>query len=198
MSMPTDFESRLKSIERLLAEIEAAADPGMRTKVQKLVQIVMDLHGAGIERMLELISASPDSGDKVIETVGRDELVSSLLVLHGLHPESFDARLEQALDKVRLQLRSHQGDVELLSVRDGSVRLRLHVSGSGCGSGGQALKEMLEAAVYQGVPDIVALVIESADSNNQGFVPLEMLQTNVTSMPFPDDAAQSGTHKGLG
>ena len=65
----------------LLGEIEAAADPNLRTTVQELVQLVMDLHGAGLERMLELIRATGDGGESIIQKLGRDDLVASLLVL---------------------------------------------------------------------------------------------------------------------
>ena len=55
MTAQAEFQQRLKSIERLLQEIEASADPNLRAAAQELVQLVMDLHGAGLERMLELI-----------------------------------------------------------------------------------------------------------------------------------------------
>lgn len=176
MPAPVDFQERLKSIERLLSEIEGVADANLRTSVQELMQLVMDLHGTGIERMLDVIGAAPDSGEKIVQKLVRDELVSSLLILYGLHPTPFESRVAQALDKVSLKLRAHEGRVELLNIQDGSVHLRLQANGHGCGSTGRALKEMVENAVYQAAPDVAALVIEGADDDKQGFVPLEMLQ----------------------
>jgi Fe-S cluster biogenesis protein NfuA len=175
MSAQPEFQQRLPSIERLLGEIESTADPSLRAKVQELVQLVMDLHGAGIDRMLELIGAAPDGGESVIQKLGRDELVASLMILHGLHPVNLEARVDQALEKARSRLRAHEGEVELLSIQDGAVRLRLHANGHGCGSTAQALKEIVENAMYQGAPDITALTIEGA-SEKHDFVPLEMLQ----------------------
>ena len=113
-----------------------AADPNLWSAVQELVRLVMDLHGAGIERMLELTRAA-DAG--LVEKFSGDELVSSLFVLYGLHPLSLEARIDQALDKARARLRPHQGEVELLSVQDGAVRLRLRANGHGCGSTPEAL-----------------------------------------------------------
>jgi len=80
-AQPPEFEKRLQSIEGLLGKIESTADPSLRADVQELVQAVMDLHGAGIERMLEVIRASGEGADHVIHKLGRDELVASLLVL---------------------------------------------------------------------------------------------------------------------
>jgi Fe-S cluster biogenesis protein NfuA len=170
-----EFQQRLQSIERLLGEIEGAADPNLRASVQELVQLVMDLHGAGIERILELVRATGDEGDSLVHKLGRDELVASLLVLYGLHPLTLEDRVIQAVEKARLRMRSNEGEVELLSVQDGVVRLRLKTNGHGCGSTAQALKEVVENAIYQGAPDIASLVIEGAEEK-QGFVSLEMLQ----------------------
>ena len=46
----------------------------------------MELHGAGLERMLEIVRANGDSGQLILDSLGRDDMVSSLLVLYGLHP----------------------------------------------------------------------------------------------------------------
>ena len=177
MAAQAEFQQRLKSIEQLTREIESTADPALRANVQELVRLVMDLHGAGMERMLELIRTPGDGGEVLIHKLGRDELVASLLVLYGLHPLALEARVIQALDKVGSKLRSHEGEVELLSIEDGAVRLRLHANGRGCGSNAAALKEMVVDAVYQAAPDITALVIETDEKEvKEGFVPLEMLQ----------------------
>jgi len=179
----------------LLGEIESAADPNLRTAVRELVQLVMDLHGAGLERMLELIRAPGDGGDTLVQKLGRDELVASLLVLYGLHPLDVETRVTQALVKVSSRLRAHEGDVELLSVRDGAVRLRLRAKGHGCGSTGPALKEMVEDAVYRAAPDVASLVIEGADEK-QGFVPLEMLRGRAPAPPVAHGLILAANEKG--
>jgi Fe-S cluster biogenesis protein NfuA len=176
--MPTqaDFQQRLKSIESLLGEIEAGADPSLRTRVQELVKLVMDLHGAGLERILELIRAPDDRGEGLVLKLGRDDLVASLLVLYGLHPLNIEARVIQAVEKLSARLRAHEGEVKLLSMEHGAIRLRIQASGHGCGSNAQALKEMAEEALYQAAPDLASLTIEGAEEKT-GFVPLEMLQS---------------------
>jgi Fe-S cluster biogenesis protein NfuA len=179
----------------LLGEIEASADPSLRTSVQQLVQLVMDLHGAALERMLDLVRADSGGGESLIHKIGGDELVASLLVLYGLHPLSFEARITEALDKARARLRSHQGEVELLSIQDGAVRLHLHANGHGCGSTAEALKEIVEDAVYQSAPDIASLVIEGA-GEKQGFVSLEMLQGTVPAPHVSNGFSLNARNKG--
>ena len=170
MSVQPELQQRLKSIERLLGEIEAAADPNLRTAAQELVQLVMELHGTGLERLLELVRASDES---VVEKLGRDELVAGLLILYGLHPVDLETRVAEALDKARVRLRPHEGEVELLGIQDGVVRLRLHANGHGCGSTAEALKEIVENAVLQAAPDVASLLIEDAKPS---LVQIGMLQ----------------------
>jgi Fe-S cluster biogenesis protein NfuA len=183
MSTQPEFQRRLESIEQLIAKIDRAADPNLRNDVRELVQSVMDLHGAGLERMLELVGAAGEAGGNLVQKLGGDELVASLLILYGLHPVDVEERVIRALDKLRPRLRAHEGAVHLLGVQDGVVRLRVEANGHGCGSTGQALKEMVESAVYQGAPDVVSLIIEGADEK-PGFVPLEMLQGSVNGLSF--------------
>jgi Fe-S cluster biogenesis protein NfuA len=101
----------------------------------------------------------------------------------------------QAVEKARLRMRSNEGEVELLSVQDGAVRLRLKANGRGCSSTGQALKEVVENAIYQGAPDIGSLVIEGAEEK-QGFVSLEMLQGTSHSPHILNSLSLTAAEKG--
>jgi Fe-S cluster biogenesis protein NfuA len=169
MPGPPDFQRKLESIGELLRRIEAASDPHVRSTAQELVQAVMDLHAAGLERIIEILRASGASGQNTIDSLGRDDLVSSLLVLYELHPVSLEDRLARALDKIRPSLKKRGADVELLGVSESAVQLRLRASGHAA-----ALKELVESAVYEAAPDITSLAIEGPEERH-GFVPLDML-----------------------
>jgi hypothetical protein len=105
----------------------------------------------------------------MLGSLGRDELVSSLLVLYGLHPLSLEERIHQSIEKANRQMRSRSATVELASLEDGALRLNLKANGHG-----PALKEVVEAAIWQAAPDITSLAIDGAEEK-QGFVPLEVL-----------------------
>jgi len=169
MTGTPEFQRRLESIEAVIRQIEAAADPNVRTASRELVQLVMELHGAGLERILEILRAGGEAGQSLLGNLGRDDMVSSLLVLYGLHPLGLEERVQQAVEKANRQMRSRDGTVELLGIEDGAVRLQLKANGHG-----PALKEVIEAAIYQAAPDLVSLVIDGAEEK-QAFVPLEML-----------------------
>jgi Fe-S cluster biogenesis protein NfuA len=157
-----DFQARMQRLELLLHQAERGPDPGAREQLREIVQALLDLHGAGLEKILTAIQALGEPGQTAIETLARDELVSSLLLLHGLHPLDVETRVRQALDGVRPYLRSHGGNVELLDVCDGVVRLRLEGSCHHCPSSSLTMQQTVEEAIYNKAPEVTAVEVEGA------------------------------------
>jgi Fe-S cluster biogenesis protein NfuA len=153
-----DFRRRVQRIETLIREIDRLADPDARVRTRELVQAVLDLHGTGLERLLDRVAEA--AGPAVIEAAARDDLVGSLLLLHGLHPLDLETRVRQALEAVKPTLRSHGGTVELLGIADGVVRLRARGSWHSSSASVTTLKLAVEEAVYAKVPDVTAVEVE--------------------------------------
>jgi Fe-S cluster biogenesis protein NfuA/nitrite reductase/ring-hydroxylating ferredoxin subunit len=153
------------SIERLLAELRSDLRAPQMARVEELVRLVTDLYGAGLEHVVGVVVEADEealSPAAMLRRIVDDELVGSLLVLHGLHPHDLRTRLEQALDHVRPYLASHGGDVELLEVDEtaGEVRLRLVGSCDGCPSSSVTLQLAVEAAIQEAAPEIVSIVAD--------------------------------------
>jgi Fe-S cluster biogenesis protein NfuA/nitrite reductase/ring-hydroxylating ferredoxin subunit len=182
MPAQSNVQSQLQSIEALLQRIEKGNDPAMSAMAKDLVQRLMEFHGEGIERMLEIIHADAPGQSAIIDALGQDPLVRSLLLLYGLHPDGLEARLQQALEKTRPYLKSHGGNVSLISVDDaGAVTLRLEGSCHGCASSSATLKLAVEEAIYEVAPDVTAIHVEGAvdePSRSVAFVPLSQLGGN--------------------
>ena len=155
-----EFQQRIEKIEALVHKIENLADAEARTGALELFQLVMELHGASVERMMSIVYEAGEPGQAIIDKLGRDDLVGSLLLLYGLHPLDLESRVAQALEKLRPELRSHGAQAELLGASDGVVRLRLDRTAAGCGSSAQGLRVALEEAIYAAAPDITALEVE--------------------------------------
>jgi len=171
-----DFRERMQKIEILTQEVEALPDRNARTKAIELVQLLMDYHGAGLERVMEII-ADNNSSKGVFTGLANDGLASSLLLLYGLHPLAIETRVEQAIEKVRPDLQSHKGDAELVGIDDGVVRLRL-IGSNGCPSTSEILKQAIEKAIYEAAPDVAAIKIEGASEpkKSNGFVQIQGIQ----------------------
>ncbi len=174
-----EFQQRIQKIGALVHKIENLADAEARTSALELFQLVMDLHGAGVERMMNLIFDAGEPGQRIIDTLGDDDLVGSLLLLYGLHPLDLETRVMQVLDRLGPELRSHGATVEVLGFNDGVVRLRLEQSAGGCGSSAQNLRAGLEEAIYTAAPDISGLEVEGgvAPSFPSGLVQLAGLSS---------------------
>ena len=171
-----ELNQRLQRLAGLVSELETISDPKSRATAKELVQLVMDLHGAAFERILESIFAQGETGHRVIDQLGAEPLVSSLLVLYGLHPEELEARVAGALRKVSSELRSHQVSAELVSVESGEVRVRAAVGANTCGSTAGTARTLIENAIYEVAPDVTSLLIEGLDGKQaSGFVSLEKL-----------------------
>jgi Fe-S cluster biogenesis protein NfuA len=161
-----DFRKRMERLERLLHEVEHFPDPEARAHTREIVQAILALHGAGLEKLLDTIAEGKEGGVALIEAVARDDLVANLLLLHGLHPLDLETRVRQALDRVRPQLRAHGAGVELLGVARGVVRLRLVGSCDGCASSAANLKHAVEEAVTAAAPDAARIEVEGVTNGH--------------------------------
>ena len=182
MADSRDFREDIQRIGGLVQEIESIADPAVRAATKNLVQSLMDLHGAAVEKALDIVAEAGEPGMTIIDRLGRDSLVSSVLILYGLHPEDLEARVAKAVDKVRPQLRKQGCEVELLSVNDGAIRLRVETGSHTCGSTAKTLQATLEGAMYDAAPDLTSLVIEGFEEKPaSGFVALDKLMNGVAA-----------------
>jgi Fe-S cluster biogenesis protein NfuA len=170
-----EFQERTEQINRLVQRVTAFEDDDARTTSLELLQSMMDLHGAAMARVVELLSESGEAWRKSLSKLSDDPLICGLLVLYGIHPVALEERVSRAIEKVRPQLQKHGGSVELIEVADEAVRIKIQSSGHGCGSSADTLKATVEQAILEAAPEIVALSIET-DELASGFVPLNTIQ----------------------
>jgi Fe-S cluster biogenesis protein NfuA len=154
-----ELRRRMHRIDDLLKEIDRFKDPQARARTRQIVQALMEYHGAAIEKLMETVASAGAPGLGIIDAMARDDAVASLLLLYGLHPLDLETRVQQALEKTRPYLHSHGGNVELLAVADGVVRLRLDGSCHGCPSSAQTLQQTIEEAILETAPDVTAIEV---------------------------------------
>jgi len=153
---------RVARVDALLDEVERSIGAVPVDTALALVQALLDLYGEGLARVVGHVAAR-DADGALASAFAADELVSHLLLLHGLHPQPLEARVRGALDEVRPYLESHGGDVELLGVsEDGVVRLALRGSCDGCASSAATMTLAIEDAIHRVAPDVAEVVAEGA------------------------------------
>jgi Fe-S cluster biogenesis protein NfuA/nitrite reductase/ring-hydroxylating ferredoxin subunit len=146
-------------VEHLLADIATVADAAVQEKAEELARALVELYGAGLERVVELLAGQPD-GERLVGALAADEFVASLLILHGLHPVPVADRVQAALDQVRPYLGSHAGGVEFLGIDDdGVARLSLQGSCDGCPSSTVTVKLAIERAIEAAAPELTGIEV---------------------------------------
>ena len=155
MSAVSSAEQTGRRVEEVLDRLAERGDTAAAAAAEELVRSLMDFYGAGLARILHLLSAAP--GEAAARLLG-DDLVASLLVLHDLHPEDRDTRIARALDGVR----EHALEVVGFDDESGTLTLRAREAGGcGCGSGTGA-REAAEAALACFAPEVRAVDVQTA------------------------------------
>jgi hypothetical protein len=147
----------MQRIEELIAAIQEHGNPVVRASAIEMVRALLDVHGAGLAEMLEQIASHGETGQAILNELVRNDLVSRLLLLHGLHPVDLETRLQQALDHARRWLRVHAADVELARATHEVVELRLR-------GGSDDVRRLLEQAILAAAPDVLRIEFVDADA----------------------------------
>ena len=179
-----EFQQKVRQLGTLVGELDQI--PGGESKVaaRELVQLLMDIHGMGLERVMELIFDSGPEGEAMIGRLGQDPIVRNLLLLYSLHPEDMETRVLKAIDMVGPRLRKLDSKVELISLRDGVVQLQLRTSGHAHGSAAKNLRSIIEESIYEFAPDLVSLtILDLEEESVSGFVTLDSLLNHPTAVP---------------
>lgn len=171
-----EFQKRVQKIGNLVHDLETIADPASRAAAKELLQLLMDLHGTGLERILEVVFESGESGPRIIDELGQDPLVSSLLILYGLHPDELQTRVERKLQQIASKIHKMGAEAKLVSINGGDVRVRARIEGHACGSTSRTVQSIVEEAIYEAAPDLTSLVIEGLEEPaDSGFIAVEKL-----------------------
>jgi Fe-S cluster biogenesis protein NfuA len=167
VSAPLNLRATGDRIEQMLDELQATADSRTFDQAAELLRLVAELYGGGLARVVQLVEAHDP---RLMDALVDDELVASLLLVHGLHPASLVQRVEGALAQVRPLLAAHGGDVELLGVDEeaGAVQLRLLGSCDGCPSSSVTLQLAVERAIVEAAPEIVRLDVDQPPQPTPG------------------------------
>jgi phenylpyruvate tautomerase PptA (4-oxalocrotonate tautomerase family) len=120
-------EQLIARVQELTGRLEDLDDGACRELAEELTGAVVQMYGAGLERIVELIE-----DDETRDRLASDELVAGLLMIHDLYPVPLEERVAQALDTVRPYMESHGGNVDLLGIEDGVAKLRLEGSCKSC------------------------------------------------------------------
>ncbi|MFZ0718874.1 NifU family protein [Mycobacterium sp.] len=178
-----------------LLDATSAGGTVARERAEQLVREVVHLYGAGLSRIMATVSDRADSG--TMDRLVADDLVASLLLVHGLHPHDLRRRVADALDRVRPYLGSHGGDVHLLDIVGDSVQLQFAGSCKSCPSSAVTLELAVEDAIRAAAPEVSSIDVvapEAATAEPTTVIPAESLLAQVHSRAHANGGASAAWH----
>ncbi|HEX4748931.1 MAG TPA: hypothetical protein VH302_05260 [Bryobacteraceae bacterium] len=165
-------------IEELVRQAEVIPDMKARSVIIDLLKAVLDFHAAGLERMMDIVFDSGLAGEAIADQVLGDDLTSSMLLLHNLHPDDVETRVARAVQKLEEMFFSlGVKKLSLVGIEGGVVRLHFESQRTWSGT---PVKASIEKAIFQAAPEITSVVVEGLkEALPPGFVPVSDLLAGV-------------------
>jgi hypothetical protein len=174
--MPRDevrSQEWIDKIEELVHQAESISDPKARATAVDLLEAVLAFHAAGLERVLEIVARTGEAQAAIIEQIATDDLTSSILLLHDLHPDDLETRVNRGIGTLQEVFASLGARVSLIAIEHGTVRLQFDSSRSWAGT---PVRDSIEKAIFQAAPEIESIRIEGLkETPPANFVPVSDL-----------------------
>lgn len=165
----------LDRLEELLVDIEGL-DEDVRNRVFELLDGVDAVHRLAVTRLAD----SP--GIDLTALRQRDPAVNWLFEAYGVGVDDLEAASD-ALEQIRPYLHEHGGEVEVLGVMHGVVRVRLIGACSGCTSAGETLRHGVEEALRENLPGFVSMDVAPDDGASAHAPPSNTVLLQITPRP---------------
>lgn len=164
----------LDRLEELLADVEGL-DAEVRDRVFELLDGVDAVHRMAITRLADAL------GPGLPGLRRADASVDWLFQAYGVGVEDAEAA-SSALEQIRPYLHEHGGEVEVLGVLHGVVRVRLIGACSGCTSAADTLRHGVEEALRENLPGFVSMDVAPDDGAAEHPPPGQVL-LQITARP---------------
>ncbi len=138
--------------------------PETAAAVEELLDWLDVFHREGLGRLVEMVRQW--RGEIFLEQIALDPIVGELLATYGLgvgvDTQAIQRVVQLALDEVRPYVHSHGGELEVLAVEDGVVRLRMLGTCDGCTAADATVRSRIEVALREHWIDFRRVELEEA------------------------------------
>lgn len=147
----------LERLETLVRDVDEIEEP-VRARVFELLDGIDTLHRMALGRLGQVVGP-----ETLAAARDADPAVAWLLDAYSVGVDE-RAAAEAALESILPYISSHGGEVEVLDVTDGVVRLRLAGACSGCTASAITLTEGIEEALRDGFPGFAGIEVAQDDA----------------------------------
>jgi len=154
---PADLQDLAKRVDEA---VEAASElkGEARERALAMKSAIEEFHKSALSHVVKFLKSDPRGKELLFEMVDQPEIYA-MLSMHGLIRPDLSARVRRVIENVRPYMQSHGGDVELLEVSSDTVRLRLAGSCNGCSMSAVTLRNGVEDALRENVPEITHIEV---------------------------------------
>ncbi len=156
-------ESQLREqssqIEAILEEVHGLVAPTAWSRIEEVLRRVVTLYGAGLAHALAHARTATTTPASFDQLVCEDELLASLLVVHGLHPRSTIDRIGDVLAAARDALALGDTTLELAAITDDGV-----ADIRACGPLDASIGNQVCRAIAMAAPELAGVHITGAAS----------------------------------
>lgn len=157
-----ELDDAFAHMGRLIDELQGAENEQVRDKVFELLDWIDGFHREAVARIVGLLP------HEALQALHEDPVVARLFETYSEEEEEEEVEdvatsLEEALDEIRPYLHSHGGEMEVLGVSAGVVRLRLMGSCHGCPSSTITLTQGVEGILKERWPGFRRIEVEGLE-----------------------------------
>ncbi len=159
MSEDAELQAESAQIEHLLAELRELVAMPVWQRIEDVLRRIVRLYGAGLARAIAHARTTGATTEAFDAHLCEDELVASLLVLHGLHPLTTAQRVERALAALRAELQLGDEAIAIAHLGDDAVQIAVSDTVAG-GALSRGLAEgMIRRVLEAAAPELTKIEI---------------------------------------
>lgn len=156
---PAELHELSEKLDGILEGIEERAAPEVASAVAELMEGLQRVHAEGLRKIAELLTEEPDLFEKALD----DPVISNLFFLYDLAVVDTEERVREALESARVMTASHGGELEVVDVEEGRVRLRIDWAHDAVSRETDTLRKGIEWALRERLPGFREVEIEGLE-----------------------------------
>lgn len=165
---PSELQELSAQLDTILEGIQERAEPEVAAAVAELMEGVQRVHAEGLRKIAELLTEQPELFERALD----EPVVSNLFFLYDLAVVDPEERVREALESARVMAGSHGGELEVLGVEEGRVRLRIDWTHDSVSRESETLRNGIEWALRERLPGFREVEIEGLDEDGGSAAPV--------------------------
>jgi nitrite reductase/ring-hydroxylating ferredoxin subunit/Fe-S cluster biogenesis protein NfuA len=169
-------------LDRLAYTQGRIAEKAQRWELEAYRGALDKLHGEALRRLVRRLRADPNAA-ALLESAAADEVVYTVLRRHDIITPPIEERVTKALAKIRPQLATHGGDIEVIAIAPPRIEMRFLGACDGCPAQSLTLRSVIASALKLDCPEIREIAEVKGEAaatapirlENEGWRPAGML-----------------------